>query len=120
HVLPFFRVYNLNTRLCLASLWMEAGDIMELITAKEPTFAECFSLILDVAFGLQYLHEEKIVHRNLEVFNILVTPSDRACIADFRLPRISRAINVGFNCSTANAGTTHYQAPELFKPANLA
>ncbi|KAJ7804247.1 kinase-like domain-containing protein, partial [Mycena olivaceomarginata] len=74
----------------------------------------------DVAFGLQYLHEEKMVHRNLKVFNILVTPSDRACIADFGLSRIARAVNVVFKCSTANAGTTHYQAPELFKAANLA
>jgi hypothetical protein len=52
HVLPFFTVYNLNTRLCLISLWMDAGDIMELITAKEPTFVECLSFVSMVLTGI--------------------------------------------------------------------
>ncbi|KAJ7840938.1 putative kinesin [Mycena olivaceomarginata] len=104
-------------------------DIMELITAKEPTFAERLSLILDIAFGLQYLHKETIVHGNLKAnafslmlawFNILVTTSDRACMADFGLSRIAKAVNMGFNHSTVNAGMAHYQASESFKATNLA
>ncbi|KAJ7836483.1 hypothetical protein B0H14DRAFT_2589699 [Mycena olivaceomarginata] len=118
-----------DDRLCLVSPWMEAGDIMELITAKEPTFAECLSLILDIAFGLQYLHKETIVHGNLKAnafslmlswFNILVTPSDRACMVEFRLSRIAKAVNMGLNHSTVNAGMACYQASELFKATNLA
>ncbi|KAJ7697133.1 P-loop containing nucleoside triphosphate hydrolase protein [Mycena olivaceomarginata] len=99
-------VYNLNTRLCLVSPWMEAGDIMELITAKEPTFAERLSLN---AFSPM-----------LAWFNILVTPSDRACMADFKLSRIAKAVNMGFNHSMVNAGMAYYQASELFEATNLA
>jgi serine/threonine protein kinase len=53
-------------------------------------------------------------------FNILVTTSDRACMADFGLSRITKAVNMGFNHSTVNAGMAHYQASESFKATNLA
>jgi hypothetical protein len=45
-------MYNLNTRLFLVSPWLEAGVIMELITANEPTFAECLSLVIAVLTGI--------------------------------------------------------------------
>ncbi|KAF8178967.1 kinase-like domain-containing protein, partial [Mycena galopus ATCC 62051] len=124
NVLPFFGVYYLEnpddppgSRLCLVSPWMEAGHVMEFISTKEPTFEERLSLILDVALGLKYLHEQSIVHGDLKGYNILVTPSRRACIADFGLSSIVNAVTVGFTHSTANAqaGTARYQAPELFQ-----
>jgi serine/threonine protein kinase len=47
--------------------------------------------------------------------NILVTPSCRACVADFGLASIADAVTLRFTHSTASpkGGTTRYQAPEL-------
>jgi serine/threonine protein kinase len=47
--------------------------------------------------------------------NILVTPSRRACVADFGLSAIVDAMSLRFTHSTASArgGTLRYQAPEL-------
>ncbi|KAJ6466815.1 kinase-like domain-containing protein, partial [Mycena sanguinolenta] len=52
--------------------------------------------------------------------NILVTPSHRACIADFGISSIADSITVRFTHSTvtARAGTARYQAPELFRMEN--
>ncbi|KAF8140742.1 kinase-like domain-containing protein [Mycena galopus ATCC 62051] len=114
NVLPFFGVYYLGSRLCLVSPWMEEGHIVKFIANKKPTNAERLSLILDVAFGLEYLHGQKIVHGDLKGINILVTPSRRACIADFGVSSIANAMTVRFTHSTAKAqgGTARYQAPE--------
>ncbi|KAF8207498.1 kinase-like domain-containing protein, partial [Mycena galopus ATCC 62051] len=129
NVLPFFGVYYLenpddspDSRLCLVSPWMEAGHIMKFISTTEPTFEERLSLILDVALGLKYLHEQSIVHGDLKGYNILVTPSRRACIADFGLSSIVNAVTMGFTQSTARAqaGTARYQAPELFQDESPA
>ncbi|KAJ7873721.1 kinase-like domain-containing protein, partial [Mycena leptocephala] len=117
NILPFFGVYYLETRLCLVSPWMENGNIMKFLEINKPATGVCLSLILDVALGLQYLHKENVIHGDLKALNILVTPSGKACIADFGVSSITHAMTLLFTTSTANGrgGTARYQAPELFR-----
>ncbi|KAJ7678058.1 kinase-like domain-containing protein [Mycena polygramma] len=117
NVLPFFGVYYLENRLCLISPWMENGNMMEFLTNENPDHEDRLSLILDVALGLQYLHEQNVVHGDLKAINILVTPSRRACIADFGLSSIANAMTLQFTHSTvyARGGTARYQSPELLR-----
>ncbi|KAJ7797931.1 kinase-like domain-containing protein [Mycena olivaceomarginata] len=117
NVLPFFGVYYFDNRLCLVSPWMEDGHIMKFLAVKKPTTTKCLSLILDIALGLQYLHKQKIVHGDLKGANILVTPSHRACIADFGVSSIVKAITVRFTHTTAKkgGGTANYLSPELYR-----
>ncbi|KAF7333427.1 Protein kinase domain-containing protein [Mycena venus] len=116
NLLPFFGVYYLDNRLCLVSPWMEHGNVMQFL-GKAPPGTNRLSLILDVALGLKYLHAQNVVHGDLKAINILVTPSRRACIADFGLASIANAMTLRFTHSTANVkgGTARYQAPELLQ-----
>ncbi|KAF7333365.1 Protein kinase domain-containing protein [Mycena venus] len=116
NLLPFFGLYYLEKRLCLVSPWMENGNVMEFLRS-EPSHPIRLSLILDVALGLEYLHENKMVHGDLKGINILVTPSRRACIADFGLSSIINAVTLRLTTASAPArgGTARYQAPELFQ-----
>ncbi|KAJ7113408.1 kinase-like domain-containing protein, partial [Mycena epipterygia] len=116
NLLPFCGVYYLDKRLCLISPWMENGNIQKFLN-KESHKIDRLSLILDVALGLEYLHANYVVHGDLKALNILVTPSRRACIADFGLSSITDAMTVRFNHSTVSArgGTARYQSPELFR-----
>ncbi|KAJ7126710.1 kinase-like domain-containing protein [Mycena epipterygia] len=120
NLLPFYGLYYVESRLCLVSPWMENGHILEFIK-NSPSDVNRLSLILDVALGLEYLHKERIVHGDLKGMNILVTPSGRACIADFGLSTITDVMTVRFTHSTANArgGTVRYQAPELLLAESL-
>ncbi|KAJ7883482.1 kinase-like domain-containing protein [Mycena olivaceomarginata] len=113
-----FSVYTISTTGCVwFGPWMEDGHIMKFLAAKKPTTTKRLSLILDIALGLQYLHKQKIVHGDLKGANILVTPSHRACIADFGVSSIVKAITVRFTHTTAKkgGGTANYLAPELFR-----
>ncbi|KAJ7490906.1 kinase-like domain-containing protein [Mycena latifolia] len=116
NLLPFFGLYYLDNKLCLVSPWMERGNIMHFLS-KESHCANRLSLILDVALGLECLHKNNVVHGDLKAINILVTPSRRACIADFGLSSIVNAMSLRFTHSTAGmrGGTSRYQAPELLK-----
>ncbi|KAJ7810758.1 kinase-like domain-containing protein [Mycena olivaceomarginata] len=120
NLLPFFGLYHLDNRLCLISPWMENGNIVEFLDKERPDTDRRLSLILDVALGLQYLHENNVVHGDLKGLNILVTPSGGACISDFGLSSVANAITFRFTHSTASVrgGTARYQAPELFDDEN--
>ncbi|KAJ6457914.1 kinase-like domain-containing protein [Mycena sanguinolenta] len=118
NVLPFFGLYYLEGRPCLVSPMMENGNVMKFLTNKNPSDTDRVSLILDVALGLQYLHDQNVVHGDLKGLNILITHSGRACIADFGVSAIANAMSVRFTHSTvtvARGGTTRYQAPELLR-----
>ncbi|KAJ7472839.1 kinase-like domain-containing protein [Mycena latifolia] len=121
NLLPFFGLYYLDNRLCLVSPWMENGDVLEFLR-NAPADTDHSSLILDVAMGLEYLHSEHIVHSDLKGSNILVTPSRRACIADFGLSSIANSMTVCFTHSTASPqkGTMRWQAPELLRGESVS
>ncbi|KAJ7065053.1 kinase-like domain-containing protein, partial [Mycena amicta] len=121
NVLPFFGLYYLDSRLCLVSPWMADGHVLEYLKTAPPD-TDRVSLMLDVALGLEYLHENNVVHGDLKAMNILVTPSHRACVADFGLSSITDAMTLKFTHSTASVrgGTTRYQAPELISTDNLS
>ncbi|KAK6966784.1 kinase-like domain-containing protein [Favolaschia claudopus] len=117
NVLPFFGLYHIEQRLCLISPWMQNGNIMEFLRANSPDTPRRFSMILDVANGLEYLHNQNnTIHGDLKGINILVTPSGRACITDFGLSIIVNAMTLQLTASTTanNRGTARYYAPELF------
>ncbi|KAJ7025741.1 kinase-like domain-containing protein [Mycena alexandri] len=117
NVLPFFGVYYLEKRLCLISPWMGNGNIFEYLR-KRPFNINRLSFVLDVALGVEYLHKNNVVHGDLKAVNILVTPSARACIADFGLSYITNPMTFRFTHVTVErgrGGTLRYQAPELFQ-----
>ncbi|KAJ7139295.1 kinase-like domain-containing protein [Mycena epipterygia] len=128
NLLPFFGLYYLDTKLCLVSPWMEHGHLLQFLRNAPSTIDRvsvdslCSPQILDVAMGLEYLHRNKVVHGDLKATNILVTPSNRACIADFGLSAISDVLPLLFTHSTPTprpgGGTVRYQAPELLSGKN--
>ncbi|KAJ7741672.1 kinase-like domain-containing protein [Mycena metata] len=114
NLLPFFGLYTLDSRLCLISPWMDNGDLKSFL-GRAPPGIDHLSLVVDIAMGLEYLHSQNIVHGDLKTANILVTPSRRACIADFGLSSIVGVLSLNTTLSSRSGrpGTVRYQAPEI-------
>ncbi|KAJ7775043.1 kinase-like domain-containing protein, partial [Mycena metata] len=116
NLLPFYGLYFLQDRLCLVSPWMENGHIRHFLKKEIYDTNYLLSLILDVALGLEYLHANGIVHGDLKGDNIFVTPSHRACIADFGLASIITSLSsLQLTSKPTTGGTVRYQAPEVHK-----
>lgn len=66
------------------------------------------SYILDAARGLEYLHKNKMMHRDIKPGNILVFPGGIAKLIDFGLATTKGE-------SRSKVGTSRYCAPELLR-----
>ncbi|KAJ8584334.1 kinase-like protein [Rhizopogon salebrosus TDB-379] len=74
-----------------------------------------FSLLNDIALGLQYLHSKAIVHGDLTGSNVLVYRNGRACLADFGLSTMVVEF-IGPSYITSNIrGNIRWAAAELFE-----
>jgi len=67
-------------------------------------------LLAEVADGLHYAHEHRIVHRDIKLQNLLLGRDDRLHITDFGLARLLD--EPGVTRSTDVVGTPAYMAPE--------
>lgn len=71
-------------------------------------------VVYQICNAMQYLHDNKIIHRDLKVNNILINSQKNVKICDFG---ISKYIDVTTLTSmTHGIGTFIYMAPELFDP----
>lgn len=72
------------------------------------------SILLDVSYGLLYLHEQtpQIIHRDLSVQNVLMTIEGRAKIADLGVAKLLDPKTQAAIAHTRNPGNYCYMPPE--------
>ncbi|KXN92898.1 Serine/threonine-protein kinase HT1 [Leucoagaricus sp. SymC.cos] len=93
----------------LISPWCNNGTVMEYL--KDRPLDDRFRLILGIADGVQYLHDDDVIHGNLKPSNILISHEGLPLLGGFSR---SHLLNYrGF--TTRPNGTCRYQAPELFE-----
>lgn len=65
---------NLTNETMLVMEYLENGSLEDLLKRnKRPlTIRDAVQIALDVAEGLNYLHTQKIIHRDLKSANVLV------------------------------------------------
>ncbi|KAG8946778.1 hypothetical protein FRC04_011434 [Tulasnella sp. 424] len=94
----------------MVSPWMEHGSVHSCIANDVPF--DGLKVLLGVAEALDYMHQNGIVHGDLKLDNVLLSPSGEAKLIDFGLAKMLNFTSV---TSTAmkGAGTVAWQAPEI-------
>ncbi|KAH0584924.1 hypothetical protein H2248_008197 [Termitomyces sp. 'cryptogamus'] len=81
NILPFYGLLRFGPRIAFVSRWATNGNLEEYL-AHNPDVNRIL-LCLDTAAGVEYLHNNDIVHGDLKGLNVLIDGSGRACLGDF-------------------------------------
>ncbi len=111
-------------RFALVMEYLPMGTLFRLLHKEDVDLLPwdlCYQLALDIARGLQILHGQNILHRDLRSQNILLFIQDqrlRAKLSDFGLSTVKNSIRRTTTDakSLRGAGTLGWKAPELLKP----
>ncbi|KAH8115885.1 kinase-like domain-containing protein [Phellopilus nigrolimitatus] len=75
-----------------------------------------FSMIRGIANGLEYLHEQGVIHGDLKAANVLVSPKGAPLLMDFGLSHLVCTTSTVESATSARTGSIRWQSPELLFP----
>ncbi|GAP18537.1 serine/threonine-protein kinase [Levilinea saccharolytica] len=112
YVVTIYGVGEDQGRYFIAMRYYPGGSLADLQKKGPLPWDKCVSILGQVCEGLQQLHQQGWVHRDMKPSNILFDPQGRAVVADFGLARV---LTSSTSSSGGVAGTPHYKAPELWR-----
>ncbi|KAG6909114.1 hypothetical protein DXG01_001988 [Tephrocybe rancida] len=75
--------------------------------------------IVGVAAGLEYLHNNGVIHGDLKCLNVLVTSSQEACLTGFGFSYVTDAPGIGGSALSSDHSQGDTPAPELLDLENI-
>ena len=105
--------FNIVTTFC------EGGDIYNKIqNQKGEYFSEdqILNWMVQILLGLDYIHKNDIIHRDIKPQNIFIKNKHIICIGDFGIAKIINQIQT--QTMTSIIGTPLYMSPESFNEPN--
>ncbi len=92
--------------------YVEGASLKDLISSHPMPFNELVHLVVQIAEGLQAIHDAGIVHRDLKPSNVIVSSGSRAKISDFG---VAHSITTDGGVQTEVVGSLGYIAPEVWR-----
>ena len=94
----------------------EFGDLNDIYDKHELTGHQKLLLMKQIAQGVEYLHANNIIHRDIKPPNILIA-SDAPITAKLTDFDFCKFLEPSYDTSlmTTNVGTPHFKAPEFFR-----
>ncbi|XP_051132242.1 serine/threonine-protein kinase STY46-like [Andrographis paniculata] len=113
NVVQFIGACTKHPNLCIVTEYMSAGSIYDYLHKRKGTFklSALLKVASDVSKGMNYLHQNNIIHRDLKAANLLMDENEVVKVADFGVARVKAQTGV----MTAETGTYRWMAPEVIE-----
>ncbi|XP_010548241.1 PREDICTED: serine/threonine-protein kinase STY17-like isoform X2 [Tarenaya hassleriana] len=102
-----------SPNLCIVTEFMARGSIYDFLHKQKGVFKiqSLLRVAIDVSKGMNYLHQNNIIHRDLKTANLLMDEHEVVKVADFGVARVQTQSGV----MTAETGTYRWMAPEVIE-----
>ncbi|PPD96847.1 hypothetical protein GOBAR_DD06115 [Gossypium barbadense] len=102
-----------DSGICASSEFMARGSIYDYLHKQRGVFKlpSLLKVAVDVSKGMNYLHQNNIIHRDLKTANLLMDENQVVKVADFGVARVQSQSGV----MTAETGTYRWMAPEVIE-----
>jgi serine/threonine protein kinase len=98
---------------CIATEYVPNGSLSDALSQSLLTPSQKSVIALAIAHGMNFLHRQNVMHRDLKPMNILLDSRWLPKICDFGISRFVAA--EGASKVTAQIGTAAWMAPEMFE-----
>ncbi|ELP91542.1 interleukin-1 receptor-associated kinase, putative [Entamoeba invadens IP1] len=122
YIIHFYGAVFIPSKVCMVTEFASFGSLQDLIKHKKSDEIDMklrIKFLLDALKGIQYLHENGILHRDIKPDNFLVLSLDVNEIVNAKLTDFGSSRNVNMlqtNMTfTKGVGTPVYMAPEILK-----
>ncbi|CAN0845694.1 Serine/threonine-protein kinase STY46 [Linum grandiflorum] len=113
NVVQFIGACTKPPSLCIVTEFMSGGSVYDYLHKRKGVFKlpSLLKVAIDVSKGMDYLHQNNIIHRDLKAANILMDENEVVKVADFGVARVKAQTGV----MTAETGTYRWMAPEVIE-----
>ena len=117
HIIKYYSSFLENEILYIIMEYAELGDLYSLIKhykkhSKYFDEIDLWRIASDILSGLEYLHSQKIIHRDIKCLNLFITKDRHIKIGDLGVSTITSGMD---NLHYTRVGTPLYISPELVK-----
>lgn len=114
HVTKYYGSYIKGTKLWIIMEFCGGGSCLDLLKSGVLQEMHICVIITEVLKGLEHLHGQGKLHRDIKAANILVCHDGRVKLADFG---VSGQLSATFSKKNTFAGTPLWMAPEVIEQA---
>ncbi|XP_018450227.2 serine/threonine-protein kinase STY46 isoform X1 [Raphanus sativus] len=113
NVVQFIGACTKPPHLCIVTEFMPGGSVYDYLHKQKGVFKlpALLKVAIDICKGMNYLHQNNIIHRDLKAANLLMDEHEVVKVADFGVARVKAQTGV----MTAETGTYRWMAPEVIE-----
>ncbi|GAB2232369.1 hypothetical protein Droror1_Dr00011401 [Drosera rotundifolia] len=110
NVVRFVGACTKSPHFCIVTEYLSGGSLYNYLhkNSRKLKLSQYLNFAIDVCKGMEYLHQNNIIHRDLKTANLLMDSDQVIKVADFGVARFQMQEGI----MTAETGTYRWMAPE--------